>query len=197
MNYSIYSGNPIFWLRALVFSALFLNLATAADFGVADWGMSPDDVRALETRTNITPFGVSDYLIFSVTLPAIDKTRIVYQFNNGQLVEGRFLFMTSSPLAVSKAINQYDAIKTMISGQYGPPNTDEIIPANSEASMTMGDVNSMANELASDRLLFKSSWRSQSATIRHQLAWNTDKPHHQLHYMPLALPAQSSSVDAF
>jgi hypothetical protein len=195
MNYSIYLNKHLISLRAFFISALLLNPLFAADFGVADWGMSPDEVKNLETRSNLTPFGVTDYLIFSLNLPGIEKTRIVYQFKNSQLVEGRFLFMTMNPLDITTSLVQYSTIKTMMSGQYGPPNVDKTLtPTNDD---TMASLNAPANELASDRLILKTSWSSQSAKIQHQLAWNIDRPHHQLHYVPIESMVPSNSTDAF
>ncbi|EAR08013.1 hypothetical protein [Reinekea blandensis] len=176
---------------------LLAAMAIAADFGVADWGMTPDEVKALETRTNLTPFGVDDYLIYSVTLPGIDETRIVYQFTNGQLTEGRFLFRPLQPMNSQRAYEHYQTVKTLISDQFGPPNTDELLYRDSADASSQLSSTEIANELASDRVLLKSSWRSPSSILRHQLAWNVNRPHHQLHYVPIQPINAGTQVDAF
>lgn len=175
---------------------LISSMLAAADFGVADWGMSVDEVKQLETRSNLTPFGESNYLIYAVSLGGIENTRIVYQFQNGRLTEGRFLFYPSNPMDATQAVRHYQSIKTMISGQYGPPNGDHVIPYMNDGSMMIAP-ESYANELASDRLILKSSWRSQTAQMNHQLAWNGNKPHHQLHYVPTTPMTNTPSTDAF
>lgn len=197
MNFWTYSTTDVFNTALKLISAVLLcGALSAADFGVANWGMSVDEVKQLETRTNLTPFGESSYLIFAVDLGGIDKTRIVYQFQNGQLVQGRFLFYPQNVMDATQAVRHYQSIKTMMSGQYGPPNTDDVITRTAEPSMALAPEN-YANELASDRLLLKSSWRSQTATMQHQLAWNGNKPHHQLHYTPIGAVTAPATTDAF
>lgn len=183
MNYSICSILRI-PSRAIVIIALFIQTSLAADFGVANWGMTSDQVKQLETRSNITPFGETSYLIYQVNLNGIDRTYIVYQFNNDQLAMGRFLFTSQNPLDTRVAVNQYQTVKNMMTSQYGPPNTDEVLLSQNDGMMELAP-ESYANELASDRLILKSSWRSPTADIRHQLAWNVSKPHHQLRYSPI------------
>lgn len=199
MNYWICLIN---WLTSgvktlsICVSVLLLSVsAWSADFGVAVWGMSRDEVRQLENRTNLTPFNVQDYLIYELQMNGIDHARIVYQFADNGLAEGRFLFFPASQLDVFSAVENYQKIKTMMTGQYGPPNVDEVITANPDEMLVAPE--SIANELASDRVILKTSWRSQTAVMHHQLAWNQTKPHHQLHYVP-TLPQQAMpSGEAF
>jgi hypothetical protein len=193
MNYLICSIKTKI-TKALIFSAFVFSAVTqAADFGVANWGMTMEDVKQLETRSNLTPFSKNDYLIYSVKLPGIESARIVYQFSNGQLVHGRFIFSPSNPLNVTMAVNHYQSIKTLMTRQYGPPNSDEMLTIDN----TVFAPENTANELASNRLILKSSWQSSTSTISHQLAWNNDKPHHQLHYKPSATVSITSTSDAF
>lgn len=179
----------------LLFSLIFPVCVLAADFGVANWGMTSTDVKQLENRVNLTPFNADGYLIYSVNLANIDIARIVYQFNQDRLTEGRFIFRTENPFDVSAAVKQYQQIKAMISNQYGPPNADQILtrPGQNESSGNRD----IANDLASDRVILKSSWRSPSAIIYHQLAWNKNQPHHQLHYVPLETMPSSPNESAF
>ena len=187
MNYWIYltikpCGNKNLFARLFIFAGIWLcaSAATAADFGVAEWGMSLEQVKHLETRSNLTPFAETNYLIYMVSLNGIDQARIVYQFKQDRLVEGRFIFRTENPLDSQRAIEQYQQIKDMMTDQYGPPNTDFILtPDNSTPAPS-----EFANELASDRLILKSSWRSATATMQQQLAWHNNQPSHQLHYVP-------------
>jgi len=178
----------------MLFFALPCGLI-AADFGVGNWGMSPAEIKQLETRSNLTPFGQTDYLIYEVSLSGIEKTRIIYQFQNGKLNEGRFLFTPRNKLDVSTALLHYRRIKEMMSGQYGPPNIDQTL----SSTPNMMDLSPEAypNELASDRLILKSSWRSSTAYMKHQLAWNVGKPHHQLHYIPISTPTAEPPSQAF
>lgn len=197
MNYSICSIRNL--CTALLYAALCLLSAhaSAANFGVADWGMTPDQVKSLETRDNLTPFGVTDYLIYRIDLPGIDETRLVYQFESGQLTAGRFLFRTSSPLNTQRAYDQYLTVKAMMTERYGPANTDRTLYRDAKTESDVLTATELANELASDRVIFKSSWRSPTATLEHQLAWNQTRPHHQLYYRPDSDQIQNTSVDAF
>ncbi|WP_196157998.1 hypothetical protein [Reinekea sp. G2M2-21] len=195
MNYWTCLINPKTMRLTLLFSLIFPICALAADFGVANWGMTSAEVKQLENRVNLTPFGADSYLIFSVNLPNIDIARIVYQFDQDRLTEGRFIFRTENPFDVSRAVAQYQQIKSMITNQYGPPNADQILtPASQDKSLGNRDI---ANDLASDRAILKSNWRSPNAIINHQLAWNENQPHHQLHYIPLETMPSAPDASAF
>lgn len=196
MNYSISSTIKQQSAALLVLALILTASAAAADFGMADWGMTTDQVKALETRPNLTPFSENGYLIYSVTLPGIDQARLVYQFDNDQLTHGRFIFRPNQPLNVVRSIEHYQQIKTLISSQYGPPNTDDMVSRDEQVPATLSPID-MANELSADRLILKSSWRTENATLFHQLAWNVDRPHHQLHYVPLNAPMTQGQTDAF
>lgn len=188
MNYWTCSIKPTFsqWrvLTPLVFFTLSLasSCLKAADFGVADWGMTSTEVKQLETRSNLTPFGENNYLIYDVSLSNIDVARIVYQFTNNQLTEGRFIFKPKNRLDFAQALRQYQTITSMMSAQYGAPSVNQQIyryPDN-----TLQSSAPLVNELAADRLILKTQWQTETATMIHQLAWNNNEPHHQIHYIP-------------
>lgn len=165
---------------ALVCVASPLSFAT--DFGVATWGMSYDEIKQLETRSNLTPFGETDYLVYVVELPNIDSARIVYQFQNNQLIEGRFIFETI-PLNIARSIEQYRNVSMLMSSKFGAAKTNETITNN--GMPLNSSLASLAQALAADSVIFKSSWQTPTTRLVHQLAWNTDKPHHQIHYTAL------------
>ena len=196
MNYSTCLINTATILRTSFYLVLSLSASLfAADFGSANWGMSSEQVKQLETRTNLTPFGQKNYLIYAVSLPGIQKTRLVYQFSNDRLVEGRFIFNANNTLDVSTFVAQYTTVKALISRQFGPPNSDQVIrPSKADLPITPADY---INELASDRLILKSSWQSPTAAIYHQLAWNEDRPHHQLFYRPMTNSSQNMDSPSF
>ena len=182
MNYSICSiiNKGALLLLLLVYSA-HASPALAADFGVADWAMTRAAVKDLETRPNLTPFGEQNYLIYSVDLGNIQNTRLVYQFTNDQLTEGRFLFWPDNRSDAATAIAQYNQIKALLSRQYGAPLQDLVI---TEEPATMLSPSQYARELSADRLILKSQWQAPNALLYHQLAWHNGKPHHQIHYLP-------------
>lgn len=197
MNCSIYLiAKRLRRAAALGLMASLAALINAADFGVADWGASLEDVKRLEQRNNLTPFGERDYLIYAVELEGIDKTRIIYQFADGKLVEGRFLFSPANALDVAQALRHYQAIKQLISRQYGEPMQDATLTPASETASALQPAD-YANELAADRLILKSRWHSETTKLHHQLAWRDDRPHHQLHYLPLQAPMATVTSDAF
>ncbi len=177
----------------LLVGTMGLGSLYAADFGAAQWGMSLAEVKTLESRTNLTPFGQQDYLIYKVVLSGIEQARIIYQFSNRTLVSGRFTFSTNDPLNIEQALAQYQQITSRMSSQYGPPDQDQVL-TNKNTKKNTGEAPAAADyarELAADRLILKSSWQSASATIRQQLAWQLTQPNHQLVYLPIepiALP---------
>ncbi|TXR53418.1 hypothetical protein [Reinekea thalattae] len=157
------------------------SLSLANDFGVADWGMSIEEVKALETRPNLTPFGADGYLIFSVAIKGIDHSRLIYQFEDGVLTEGRFLFQPMNKGDFNRALEQYYTVRSFISAQYGQPYSDETLykkPAMASSQVT-------GEDLAADNVILKTAWRSESSSLQHQLAWYKNQPHHQIHYRPV------------
>jgi hypothetical protein len=167
----------------------------AADFGEAVWGMAPAEIRALESRLNLTPIGEQEYLIYRADVPGIEQSRIVYQFQDQLLVEGRFVFTTADPLNIQLAVDQYDQILTLMNSQYGPSVTEQVLTnPSAEAQPASTDY---ATELAADRLILKSSWRSSNATVLHQLAWQLTQPNHQLIYRPSAALPEPALDDVY
>jgi len=201
MNYLICLTRLVRTARQSLYRVLLLVCATgfgslyAADFGVAQWGMTLTEVKTLESRANLTPFDQQDYLIYQVALTGIEQARIVYQFSNQSLVSGRFIFSTNDPFNIAQALVQYQQITSLMSSQYGPPNRDQVLtnPVSRQAPAAAD----YANELASDRLILKSAWRSPSATIQHQLAWQVTQPNHQLVYLPIRAIPSAEVKNAF
>jgi len=156
--------------------------AHAEDFGVADWGDSLQSVRNREVRTNRTPLGVGDYLIFEANLASIHRTRLVYQFEQDQLAQGRFLFQPPDNAPVQTWIEQFDQVRNLISQQYGEPRSTQQLRPTGETDMAPED---RASALAADRLILKTRWVSDGTEIIQQLAWKQSQPHHQVIYRPL------------
>lgn len=162
----------------------------AQDFGVAHWGMTEAEIQQLELRPNLTPFQATNYLIYQVDISGVQQARLVYQFQNGQLAEGRFLFRTVPKHDANQAIQHWQVINDMMTRQYGPPMQQQIL---SKDGNTQGiNDNDWANELASDRLILKQSWQTATTLIQHQLAWSGNHPHHQLWYRPISSASQTN-----
>lgn len=155
--------------------------------------MTLDQIKQLETRSNLTPFGESSYLIYKVDINGVDNARIVYQFTNNQLVQGRFLFMPTNRIDFARSIQQYKAIMNLMTSQYGQPQTNQQIHRFPDNALQTGAP--MANELAADRLILKTSWQSDTSKMVHQLAWNNNQPHHQIHYIPVIPMASPAMID--
>ncbi|GGX74067.1 hypothetical protein [Saccharospirillum salsuginis] len=173
-------------MRGILFAALAtlgsVITANAEDFGVADWGDSRQSVRDTEERTNRTPLGVGDYLIYEAELASIHRTRLVYQFEQDQLVRGRFLFQPPDNAPVQIWVEQFDQVRNLISQQYGEPRSTQQLRPTGETNLAPGD---RASALAADRLILKTRWVSNGTEIIQQLAWNQSQPHHQVIYRPL------------
>jgi len=201
MNYLICLTRLLRAASQSLFRALLLVCATsfgslyAADFGVAQWGMTLTEVKTLESRVNLTPFGQQDYLIYQVALTGIEQARIVYQFSNQSLVSGRFIFNTNDPFNIAQALIHYQQITSLMSNQYGPPNRDQVLT--NPVSRQPPAAADYAKELASDRLILKSAWRSPSANIQQQLAWQVTRPNHQLVYLPIGDIPSAEVKNAF
>lgn len=170
------------WLKALLVM-LLASTAVAADFGVAHWGASMGEVREQETLTNLTPLGASDYLIYEVELPGVHRTRLVYEFENGRLYQGRFLFWPEEDAALSAWISQFDQVSHMLSHQYQSPDQRQIL---SPEGINQPSPAHWAQALQADQLILKNHWRLNDTHIVQQLAWREQQPHHQAVYRPVA-----------
>lgn len=157
--------------------------AQAADFGVATWGQDAMSVRDLEQRPNLTPIGETRYLVYEASLPGIPETRLVYQFDNNQLVEGRFIFKASALSPTSIWLNHFQTVRTLIGQQYGEPERQSVLRPAEAAPISALE---RATALENDTLILKTFWHTESAQLIHQLAWNGSEPHHQLIYRPVS-----------
>ena len=107
-------------------------LASAEDFGVANWGQNAMAVRDLEQRPNLTPLTERDYLIYEASLPGIHRTRLIYQFEDGRLETGRFIFSVVPGSPTSTWLDQFETVRALITQQYGEPAQQQVLqPAGS------------------------------------------------------------------
>lgn len=183
--------------RWLLLSLMGFGVAAAAqatEFGVADWGDMRESVLNREERTNRTPLGTSDYLIFEADLPGVHWTRIVYQFGDGQLQQGRFLFQTADSAPTQAWIHQFEQVKALISQQYGAPRSEHHLTPTGSGELPPGQ---WATALEADRLILKTTWVTEHTEIVQQLAWNGSTPHHQVIYRPLDQMASDTGGSAF
>lgn len=163
--------------------ALLPALAMAEDFGRASWGDDLNEVRQAETRPNRTPMGEDGYLIYEAQLPDIHFTRLVYQFTQGQLAQGRFLFRPQPDSPPQAWIDQFEQVRHLISRQYGDPQADEVLtPANVTTTPEKMD---WAQALSNDQLILKTRWQTERTELIQQLAWAGNRPYHQVIYRPL------------
>lgn len=169
-------------VRLLLTFALLLPIQTLAeDFGQGSWGDSLDAVRQAETRANRTPLGEEGYLIYEASLPDIHYTRLVYQFEGGQLSRGRFLFQPAPDSVTQAWIEQFRRVRELITRQYGEPSATEALTPDAAAEPDPAD---WAEALTNDRLILKTRWQTERTELVQQLAWNGGRPHHQVIYRP-------------
>ncbi|HET8904039.1 MAG TPA: hypothetical protein VFN16_08605 [Saccharospirillum sp.] len=167
----------------LCFGLLAIVPATSAeDFGVANWGQSAMTVRDLEQRPNLTPLTERDYLIYQASLPGIDNTRLVYQFEDGRLATGRFIFSATPASPTDAWLTQFETVRALITQQYGEPVQQQVLQPSGATNTTPDD---WAEALERDALILKTQWRTDQTLITQQLAWNGNTPHHQIIYHPL------------
>lgn len=166
----------------LCFSFLVITpLAVAEDFGVADWGQSAVAVRDLEQRPNLTPLTERDYLVYQASLPGIDTTRLVYQFEDGRLETGRFIFSADPASPTDAWLTQFENVRALITQQYGEPVQQQVLQPPGAADIAP---NGWSAALERDELILKTQWRTSQTLITQQLAWNGNRPHHQIIYHP-------------
>lgn len=165
-------------------SLLFIAcVARAEDFGVADWGAERQTVIDREIRPNRTPIGTDGYLIFEASLPSVEQTRLVYQFEQNRLRQGRFLFQAAKDAPTQAWIQQFEQVERLVSQQYGSPaSQNQLTPGTQAAPTTAAQ---QATALESDQLILKNRWVTDTTEIVQQLAWKESRPHHQVIYRPL------------
>lgn len=169
-------------LVKLLIATALVGGVTAADFGVAQWGDSLGEVRDRETLPNLTPLSASDYLIYEVTLPGIHRVRLVYEFENGRLHQGRFLFWPVDGAPASAWINQFDQVQSLLSQQYQQPDQRQTL---SPEGISPPSPAHWAQALEADQLILKNLWQLEGTHIVQQLAWRDQSPHHQAIYRPV------------
>lgn len=165
-------------------------LASAEDFGVANWGESAIAVRDLEQRPNLTPLTERDYLVYQASLPGIDNTRLVYQFEDGRLVTGRFIFSADPASPTDVWLTQFESVRALITQQYGEPSQQQVLQPPGAADIAP---NGWSDALERDELILKTQWRASQTLITQQLAWNGNRPHHQIIYHPVDGEDRSAS----
>ncbi|MHA7878174.1 MAG: hypothetical protein ACX931_00150 [Saccharospirillum sp.] len=165
-----------------LFCCLFLlGSATASDFGVATWGDTLAEVRDQEMLTNLTPLTATDYLIYEVELSSIDKARLIYEFTDGRLDSGRFLFWPAETATPAEWIAQFERVRALISQQHQAPDLSETLHP---SGVTPPSPAHWAQALAADQLILKNHWQRNGTRIVQQLAWRETSPHHQVIYEP-------------
>jgi hypothetical protein len=171
----------------------FLAPVTFAEaFGVASWGENLMSIRDQEQRPNLTPMGETDYLVYQASLPGIDETRLVYQFNDRQLTTGRFLFTARQGSPVEDWIDQFRTVRSLISQQYGEPVRQQVLQPAGAAPI---EPSGWAAALRNDTLILKSYWQTETTILIQQLTWNGNRPHHQIIYRPTST-ADASAVES-
>jgi hypothetical protein len=173
----------------LLTAALFTSKAQAEDFVLGKWGDSREQIQSAEQRTNLTPIGTFDYLIYQTDILNLMDVRVIYRFNQDQLAKGVFLFPTFAPV---QAIDQFQQINQILSQKYGEALHSG--PVFAEGVMDQEEIN-WPQLLQSDQVVFQAEWHTDRTVIKHQLAHGNGTLHHQLVYQPidqLAPPANKS-----
>lgn len=157
-------------------------LAFAEDFGVANWGQSAMMVRDQEQRPNLTPLTERDYLVYQASLPGIENTRLIYQFEDGLLRTGRFIFSADPASPTAAWLAQFETVRALIAQQYGEPAQQQALQPTGTAGIAPDN---WSNALERDVLILKTQWRADQTLITQQLAWKGNRPHHQIIYRPV------------
>ncbi|MEX2366439.1 MAG: hypothetical protein WD601_07505 [Pseudohongiellaceae bacterium] len=154
----------------------------AEDFGVATWGQSAMTVRDLEQRPNLTPLTERDYLVYQASLPGIENTRLIYQFEDGLLRTGRFIFSADPASPAAAWLTQFETVRALITQQYGEPVQQQVLQPTGTTGIAPDN---WSNALERDALILKTQWLADQTLISQQLAWKENRPHHQVIYHPL------------
>ena len=165
----------------ILFSWLFLSpWALANDFGIAMWGDTREQILGDEDRTNLTPIGRDQYLVYKTEVIGIPEVRLVYYFQQNLLSRGAFIFRYRHPNPADH-IKDFDQINNIVSKKYGEPvRSGEIWRDPSKAEGIYDPIVQMTQ----DNLMYQAVWQTDRMVIEHQLGVTGGKIHHQMVYRP-------------
>jgi len=94
------------------------------DFRKASWGMSREQIKALENNLKIT-MEKEEYLGYQTQIAGLD-CNLIYFFTNNKLVRGRYFF-TEPHSNRNDYILDYTTLKKLLEKKYGEASEDEQI----------------------------------------------------------------------
>jgi hypothetical protein len=134
-----------------------------ADFRKVFWGMSRDQVKALEpSKLSSEKEGT---LIYHADLPEFGKVVIGYSFAEGKLVIAVYVSEEKHTNA-NLYIDDYDKIKGILTAKYGKPDADELLWKN-ELFKDQPDHWGMA--VSAGHLLYQARWKTKTTEILEKL----------------------------
>lgn len=178
-------------VSVFIFLTLLPWYSHAEDFVLGNWGDSRDQILNLEQRTNLTPIGQFEYLVYQTDILNLMDVRVIYRFEQEQLVKGVFIFPT---IAAIQAIDQFDQISNILNQKYGQAVHEG--PVFSSTVTDEAEIN-WPELLQTDQLIFQAEWHTERTIIKHQLAHGNGQLHHQLVYQPVESPAMKPKQSPF
>jgi hypothetical protein len=106
----------------------------------------------------------------------------VYQFKDGRLETGRFIFRADPTRPTEAWLTQFETVRALISQQYGTPVQQQILQPPGAGTIA---ADTRASALERDAVILKTQWLADQTLITQQLAWNGSRPHHQIIYQPV------------
>ncbi len=186
----------------------------AEDFRKAEWGMTKEQVKAVEeTEPSSRAVGIAEawkgWLLFRTSLRGLE-TSIWYEFENGELVSGSYSFTSVAP---EKCNDFFDELVETVSKKYGKPKLKDIwkpdrkrsrATANLSAAVISGDLRRVA-EWSTERTAIKlelysekydetwSEWSEDQSMFERPL--HLDLSYHSKQYLERRKPEKEEWID--
>ena len=132
---------------------------TAFDFRNAGWGMEKVVVKATEFGEPIEDR--DDLLVYSDVVGGDMDVLVAYNFSDGRLVSGKYLFLTKHP-DKNDYIADYKRVKETLTLKYGSPKSDEELWHN---HLYKDDTEKWGLAVSLGHLAYRSKWETKTTEV--------------------------------
>lgn len=150
------------------------------DFRKATWGMSPSQVKAVETNEILEE--TSDYVAFNTTLANFEAFA-VYYFVKNKLTRGRYV-LTETHSNKNDYISDYNTINEFLKKKYQEPAINEIFWKN---DLYKDDYSEWGFAISLGHLLYYATYKNPTTEINIILSGENYKINHIIEYKSIVL----------
>ncbi len=201
-------------LIAIFFTLVWVLSAFAGDFRKAEWGMTKEQVKAVEQADRSSrAVGITEdwkgWLLFRTSIRGLE-TSIWYEFENEKLVSGSYSFTSVAPERCSEF---FDELVETVGKKYGKPKVNNIwkpdpklskTRANRTKAVLAGDLRRIA-EWSTERTAIKlelysekydetwSKWSEKESTFERLL--HLDLSYYSKEYLERLRPEKEEWID--